>query len=240
MIISFVNQKGGVGKTTIAINLAASLARRNRRLVLVDLDRQGSAVRWHEVEENQAFETLHQPNTLSTADIDALSEAYDDVIIDAPPTNSDATKDALMRSDLAIIPVSPSSLDLWACTDTLKMIENVRLQHPGLEVKFVVNRKISGTRTGREIRDTLQGFNTTILDSELCQRIAYVEAMKYGVSVMQFAPGSKAANEIEQLCNEIVDDDEEKESAQVIGLNPIAEIYQEETDNILFRSFQGV
>lgn len=240
MIISFVNQKGGVGKTTIAINLAASLARRNRRLVLVDLDPQGSAVKWHEVEDNQAFETLHQPNALFSADIDALSEAYDDVIIDAPPINSDATKDALMQSDLAIIPVSPSSLDLWACTDTLKMIETVQTQNTGLEVKFVVNRKISGTRTGREIRDTLQGFDTTILESELCQRVAYVEAMKYGVSVMQFAPGSKAADEIEQLCSEIVDGEAEKESAKVIGLNDITEIYQEETDNILFRSFQGL
>ena len=177
---------------------------------------------------------------LTPADIETLSDAYDDVIIDAPPTNSDVTKAVLGQSDLAIIPVSPSSLDLWACTETLKMIETVRTQHPGLEVKFLVNRKISGTRTGREIRDALKGFNTKILEAELCQRIAYVEAMKYGVSVMQFAPGSKAADEIEQLCNEIVNGVEKRESAKVIGLNPIAEVYQEETDNILFRSFQGL
>ena len=240
MIISFVNQKGGVGKTTIAINIAASLARRNRRLVLVDLDPQGSAVKWHGIEENRAFETLHHPFRLTPSDLKALSNAYDDVVIDAPPALSDMTKAVLGASDIAVIPVSPSSLDIWACTDTLKMIEAVQEGHPDLSVKFVVNRKIPGTRTGREIRDTLKGFNTTILDAELGQRVAFVEAMKYGVSVMQFSPGSKAADEIEALCDEIVNGAEMREQAVSDGVNPIAELYQEETNNILFRSFRGM
>ncbi len=240
MIISFVNQKGGVGKTTIAINLAASLARRNRRVVLVDLDPQGSAVKWHGVEENQAFETLHQPFMLRPSDIEAFASTYDDVIIDAPPDISAITRAGLGASDIAVVPVSPSSLDLWACTDTLKMIESVQARHPDLTVKFLVNRKIPGTRTGREIRDALKGFNISILDAELCQRVAFVEAMKYGVSVMQFSPGSKAADEVERLCDEIVSGAEKEEQEELGDVNPIAELYQEETDNILFRSFQGM
>ena len=240
MIISFVNQKGGVGKTTIAINVAASLARRNRQTVLVDLDPQGSAVKWHSIEENQAFETLHQPFMLTPAEIETLSSTYDDVIIDAPPDISATTRSALGASDLAVIPVSPSSLDIWACTDTLKMIETVQDRHPDLEVTFLVNRKIPGTRTGREIRDALEGFNTTILHAELCQRVAFVDAMKYGVSVMQFAPGSKAAAEIERLCDEILAGADKREEVELGDIDPIAELYQEETDNILFRSFQGV
>ena len=239
MIISFVNQKGGVGKTTIAINIAASLARRNRRTILVDLDPQGSAAKWHAIEENKAFETLHQPYMLTPSDIETLSGTYDDVIIDAPPDISAKTRSALGASDVVVIPVSPSSLDIWACTDTLKMIETVQERHPDLEVKFLVNRKISGTRTGREIRDALEGFNTTVLNAELCQRVAFVDAMKYGVSVMQFAPGSKAAAEVELLCDEIVSGAEKSETTEMGDINPIAELYREETDNILFRSFQG-
>lgn len=240
MIISFVNQKGGVGKTTIAINFAAGLARRNRRTVLVDLDPQGSAVKWHGIEENQAFETLHQPYMLTQSELETLSDAFDDVVIDAPPTVNELTEIVLGASDMAIVPVSPSSLDLWACTDTLKLIKTVQAWHPALEVKFLVNRKIPGTRTGREIRETLKGFNTSILDSELGQRVAYVEAMKYGVSVMQFSPASKAADEIEQLCDEIIAGSEKKEETEVGDVDPIAELYKEETDNILFRSFQGL
>jgi len=240
MIISFVNQKGGVGKTTIAINFAGSLARRNRRVVLVDLDPQGSAVKWQGVEENQAFETVHQPFMLRPSDIEVLAGAYDDVIIDAPPDISANTRAALSACNMAVIPVSPSSLDLWACTDTLKMIESVQSRHPDLSVTFLVNRKIPGTRTGREIRDALKAFNFSILEAEVCQRVAFVEAMKYGISVMQFSPGSKAANEIELLCDEILLGHENREQTESGNIDPIAELYQEETDNILFRSFQGL
>jgi len=236
MIISFVNQKGGVGKTTTAINLAASLTRRNYRIVLVDLDPQGSATKWHGVEGNQAFEVLPQPAVLTPLDVDTLSNAYDYVIIDAPPSICEITRAVLAISDIAVIPVSPSSLDLWACTDTLNMIEAIQSENPGLEVKFLINRKIPGTRTGREIRDALSGFETNIIETELCQRVAYVESMKYGVSVVQFAPASKAAEEIERLSNELV---KEHDQADETEMDPIAALYQDETDNILFRSFQS-
>ena len=237
MIISFVNQKGGVGKTTTAINIAASLSRKNCNLLLVDLDPQGSAAKWHGVEGNQAFEVLHQPSVLMPADLETLSDAYDHIIIDAPPSISDTTMNHLEKSDVVVIPVSPSSLDIWACTDTLKLVEAVKAQKNSLKIMFLINRKIPGTRTGREIRNSLKEFDTTIMDTELCQRVAYIEAMKYGVSVMQFAPGSKAADEIEQLCDEIINGHEE-ELEEDIEINPISALYQEETDNILFRSFQ--
>lgn len=242
MIISLVNQKGGVGKTTTAVNLASSLARKNHRVVLVDLDPQGSATKWHAVEGNQAFEILNRSNLSAATDLGALSTAYDYVVVDAPPAINELTRNVLEVSDVTVIPVTPSSLDLWACADTLKMAKEVREKHPDLEIKFLINRKIPGTRSGREIRQTLDEFNTDVINTELCQRVAYVDAMKYGVSVMQFAPGSKAAQEIEQLCDEIIStSDQAAESADLEeeDLNPIYTLYQEETNNILFRSFQN-
>ena len=204
MIISFVNQKGGVGKTTTAINLASSLTRRQHRVVLIDADPQGSAVKWHGVENNQAFGILHRPGALQKAEIERYTAANDYVIIDAPPALSDITKAILAVSNLAVVPVSPSSLDIWSCKGTLAMIAEIQQANPDLLVKLLITRKIPGTRVGRDAREGLKAFDADILDTILCQRVAFIDAMQYGVSVMQYAPNCKAADEIEQLCDELI------------------------------------
>jgi chromosome partitioning protein len=203
MIISFVNQKGGVGKTTSAINIAASLNRKNYKVGFIDADPQGSATQWHAVEGNNAFDIMHHPEPLVREDIQALSEKYDYLVIDAPPAIGSITKSILAVTDLSIIPLSPSSLDFWSCKGTLEMVDEAREGNPELDVKILINRRIPGTRIGRQARDSLAEFNLDILDSELCQRVAFIDAMSSGVSVMQYAPGSKAAHEVEDLCDEI-------------------------------------
>ncbi len=203
MIISFVNQKGGVGKTTTAINLAASLKRRNNTLLYIDADPQGSAMQWHAVENNNAFEIVHHPEPVIKSDIREFSRSYDYLLIDAPPAIGDITKSILSVTEIAIIPVSPSSLDIWSCKGTLDLIEEIRPENPDIEVQLLINRKIPGTRVGREARASLDVFNTDVLQTELCQRVAYINAMTSGVSVMQYAPNCKAADEIENLCDEI-------------------------------------
>lgn len=203
MIIGFLNQKGGVGKTTTAINVAASLIRRNKKLLYIDADPQGSAIQWHAVEGNNAFEILHYPEPILTVDIEELSKNYDHIIIDAPPAIGDISESILAVSNLAIIPLSPSSLDIWSCQNTLEMIEEMKPERPGMEVRLLINRKIQGTKVGRDARESVEKFDAEILDTELCQRVAYIDAMAAGVSVMQYAPNSKAALEIEQLCDEI-------------------------------------
>ena len=203
MIISFVNQKGGVGKTTSAINVAASLKRRNYKIGFIDADPQGSATQWHAVEDNTAFEIMHQPEPISRSEIEELSQNYDYLVIDAPPAIGDITKSILAVTDLSIIPLSPSSLDIWSCKGTLDMVDEARQENPDLDVKLLINRKIPGTRVGREARDSLAVFDMDVLDTEMCQRVAYIDAMTSGVSVMQYAPGSKAADEVESLCDEI-------------------------------------
>lgn len=240
MIISFVNQKGGVGKTTTAINLGSRLIRKNHTLILLDLDPQGCAAKWHAVEGNLAFNVIHQPTHLVPSDIEKLSEAYDFVIIDSPSTIDGITWKILAVSNMVIIPVSPSSLDLWACTDTLKMIKEVQQQHPDLVVKFLINRKIPGTRAGREIRQALATFKTRIFNTELCQRTSYVDALKLGVSVMQYAPGSKAAAEVELFCDELLNGLETSESIESADIAPVRTLFWEDSDNSLFRDYQAL
>ena len=204
MIISLVNQKGGVGKTTTAINLAASLTRKNCKLVFIDTDPQGSAARWHTIENNKAFDIKHHPRPISHQDIDELSGHYDHVVIDAPPAIGDITQSILAITDMAIIPLSPSPVDIWSCDKTLEMINREGEQNPKLKSKLLVCRKIPGTKLGREAKEAMEVFDTGIFETELCQRIAYIEAMNAGVSVMQYAPNSKAAQEVEDLSEEIV------------------------------------
>lgn len=204
MIISFVNQKGGVGKTTMAINLAASLARKNCSVVLVDADPQRSAVSWQAVENNQAFEVVEQPYTVMKEEFEILADSCDYLLIDSPPGKSATTQDVLSISDLAILPVSPSTLDLWSLQGTLEMINESRRHNPELSVRFLVTKKIPGTRVARDINDELAVFGEKIMDAELSQRVAFIDAMKHGVSVMQYAPSSKAAGEVEAVCDEML------------------------------------
>ena len=240
MIISFVNQKGGVGKTTTAINLGSRLVRKNHTVILLDLDPQGSAARWHAVEGNLAFDVIHQPTHVEPSDLDKLSATYDFVIIDSPPTIDGITWKILGASNMVIIPVSPSSLDLWACTDTLKMIKEVQEKHPDLAARFLINRKIPGTRAGREIRQALAAFKTQIFNTELCQRVSYVDALKYGVSVMQYDPSSKAAVEVEHFCDEVLNWMASSDSIESADVTPITSLYREESDNCLFPDYQAL
>jgi chromosome partitioning protein len=205
MIISFVNQKGGVGKTTAAINLAASLARKNYSVALLDADPQGSAARWHAVENNQAFEVVQWPESISKEEIQLVAAGLDYLIIDSPPGRSNITREILAISNLAVIPVSPSSLDIWSCEGTLEMIAEGRRHNPELAADLLISKKIPGTRVAREIHAALATFDVAVMTAELSQRVAFIDAMKYGVSVTQYAPGSKAAEEIEVFCDEIVD-----------------------------------
>lgn len=100
-----------------------------------------------------------------------------------------------------------------------------------MEVKLLINRKIPGTRIGREARETMEKFQLDVFDTELCQRVAFIDAMTYGVSVMQYAPHSKAADEIERLCAEIVPQ-VLMEASQSQSFNPLSNYADEQVQSL--------
>ena len=156
------------------------------------------------MEDNKAFEVKHHPGTIYQHEINRLAQNYDYVVIDAPPALGHITRSILAVTDLAVIPLSPSPLDVWSCWKTLELIKEVQQQNTKLKSKLLISRKIPGTRLAREAREAMGVFNTDLFDAELCQRVAYIESMTHGVSVMQYAPNSKAANEIERLSEELI------------------------------------
>ncbi len=203
MIISLVNQKGGTGKTTTAINIASCFAKKGHDILLIDADPQGSVLQWKSIVDNKTIDVVHRPQATLHNDIERLSKNYWHTIVDTPPATGDITRSALVVSNLAIVPISPSPLDIWSSKETINLIKEARKHNRKLSSKLLISKKIIGTRIGREAREALEAYRLKIFNTEIGQRIAYVEAMISGLSVIQFQPKSEAANEIISLCDEI-------------------------------------
>jgi chromosome partitioning protein len=204
MIISLVNQKGGVGKTTVAVNLAGCLSEKGHGVLLVDADPQGSVLQWQSISDHQPFQVEHCPSAAVLGSRKALAKKNDHVIIDAPPAMGEITHAILAVSDLAIVPITPSPLDIWSSKETVSLFPEARKRNRKVTAKLLICRKIVGTRVGREAREALETYGMDLFETEISQRVAFVEAMISGRSVLAHAPNSEAAKEIRALSDEIL------------------------------------
>jgi chromosome partitioning protein len=153
VIIGILNQKGGVGKTTLSVNLAAALARSGARILLIDADPQGSALDWSAArEDNPLFSVVGLPRPSVHKEIAALSAGFDHVIIDGPPRVTELARSAMIASDLIVIPVQPSPYDVWAAMEVVKLVKEASVFKETLKSCFVINRKIANTATCRSTR----------------------------------------------------------------------------------------
>jgi len=197
-VIGVVQLKGGAGRSTVATNLAAELAR-SHKTALVDCDiPQGTCASWYSVreQENKAGElTLEtaQGHQELLAVLDKL-ESYEYVILDAPPRIAEVTRAILMVSDLLLVPLGASAAEIWATTDLLDTIEEAEKERPQILTRIVWNKYRGYTKSAQELTKAVRKeLKVPALVTRLGYRVAYSEALARGLSAAEW--GDKNARE---------------------------------------------
>jgi len=248
MIIAIANQKGGVGKTTTAINLAAALAKSDKRVLLVDIDPQANSSLTfmdprnidHSIYELltdtglTAQDVVQQtrlpgldvlPARISLAKFESkligefdapfrlkdrlepLSERYDFILIDTPPTLGLITVNALVASDYLIIPIQSSYFALEGSDDLLETVEKIKARpNPKLKVLgVVITLHDKRTTLARDIFDQIKRvFGDKVFATVITRSIRLEESPAYKETIFSFAPHSSGAIEYANLCREVI------------------------------------
>jgi chromosome partitioning protein len=205
-IISFLNQKGGVGKTTISTNLAVSLHLDNQKILLVDSDPQGSLRDWNEANEGKIIPVVGLDRETLAKDIEGVKNGYDIVIIDGAPQSSKLVAAAIKVSHLVIIPVTPSPYDVWACSDLIEIVKARQEVSNGNPIcRFLISRSRKGTNLSDDIVEALSGYEIPVLESRTTHREVYAKTASDGLTVHHSLKAGDAINEITNLKNEILE-----------------------------------
>jgi chromosome partitioning protein len=207
VIVAFLNQKGGVGKTTLALHVAGAWAVEGKRVVVIDADPQRSALDWSEQRAKEGLPRLFGVLGLArdTLHVEAPEIVRDvnHVLIDGSSRIAALFRSAMLAADLALVPAQPSPFDGWASGETLRLLQEARIFRPRLVARFVLNRCSANTVIARETAEALAKHEPPVLASRVGQRVVFADAARTGRLVSEVPRSEQAAREIAALATEI-------------------------------------
>ncbi len=199
-VITVAQQKGGAGKTTIAVHLSVALSQRGYRVGLIDIDPQGSLSKWHSIREER-FGKEYTGIRFSTItgwrvanEVAKLQKDCDMIIIDSPPHVQTESRTAIRHADLVLVPVQPSPTDLWATQATLDYAKAEKVP-----VHIIMNRVNSQSRIFQVINEQLRNSPASVIGN----RVLFASSLLDGLGVTEIEPYSHAASEIKSLAADV-------------------------------------
>ena len=211
--IAIISQKGGAGKTTLAIHLAAAAQDAGTIALIVDTDPQATASQWAAWRQDKPPEVIDSPPPRLAVKIrQAREQGAQWIVIDTPPHADSAARAAVEVADLVLIPCRPSAFDLSAIETTAKLVQLLR--KPAYVV-FVAGPP-NASRVYQEAGELVESYGTRPCPLQIPDRAAYRHASAEGRTVMELEPAGKAAEDIRQIykwvCRQVVvsTHDEEK------------------------------
>jgi chromosome partitioning protein len=207
-IIAVAGRKGGVGKSTIAGNLAAEFAAMGHSVIVLDADPQHSLATW--ASQGQGM-LSHCVEKVKAAEIDTLrararsaEKTADLVIVDTPPGMPEITYQAALVADLLLLPCGPSPLDLFSLKEALSLALKARAERRSKRprIRFVPSKVLLNTNLGRNLSSSLEEMGKKVLPP-IGQRIVVAEAVVAGLTVCEYAPNSVARMEFKDLAKAV-------------------------------------